>query len=218
VVCISREFGAQAGPLAEEVAARLGFDVCDQQLVDEVAKQAHVRRRVVESLDERVQRGITQWADRLMETQQFRTSDYLRNLSQVVLTLGRHGKSVIIGRGAHLILDPAYALRVRCYAPLQWRVAQVAAHEGLSLARAEMLVLRVESERRAFYREHFRVDVGDPEAFDLLLNVSTLPVETRAELVVAAFNARFGKASVAPKSGVRHRFETVEGRLEEREG
>src|SRR5690349_19067947 len=98
VICISREFGAQAGLLAEEVGARLDFDVVDQHLVDEIAKQAHVRRRIVESLDERIQRGIRQSTEELMDSERFNASDYLRNLSLVVLTLARHGKSIIIGR------------------------------------------------------------------------------------------------------------------------
>ena len=70
----------------------------------------------------------------------FAPSDYLRNLSQVVLTLGRHGKSVIVGRGAHLILEPAHTLRVRCYAPLEWRVEQIAQRERISLAGARARV------------------------------------------------------------------------------
>lgn len=204
VICISRQFGAQAGELAEDVAARFGFSVCDQDLVDQVARQAHVRRRMVESLDERVQVGLTHWIDELIEMNRFRPSDYLRSLSEVVLTLGRHGQTVIIGRGAHVILNPAYTLRVRCYAPFAWRAEQVAARHGLSLARAESLTLRVDAERAAFYREHFDADFADPQSFDLLLNVSTLPLTTRSAIVAAAFEAKFPEYARAPVSGVRY--------------
>lgn len=204
VICISREFGAQAGELAEDVAARFGFSVCDQDLVDQVARQAHVRRRMVESLDERIQMGLQHWVDELIEMNRFRPSDYLRNLSEVVLTIARHGQSVIIGRGAHVILNPAYTLRVRCYAPFAWRSEQVAARHGLSLARAESLTLRVDAERAAFYREHFDSDVADPQSFDLLLNVATLPLGTRSAIVAAAFEAKFPEYARAPVSGVRY--------------
>ncbi|MFZ5891738.1 MAG: AAA family ATPase [Myxococcota bacterium] len=204
VICISREFGAQAGELADTVAARFGFNVCDQDLVEQVARQAHVRRRVVESLDERVQMGLQHWVDELIEMNRFRPSDYLRNLSEVVLAIGRHGRSVIIGRGAHVILDPAYALRVRCYAPFAWRSEQVARRHGLSLARAESLTLRVDAERAAFYREHFDTDVSDPLKFDLMLNVSTMPLHTRGAIVSAAFEAKFPEYARAPVSGIRY--------------
>jgi cytidylate kinase len=202
VVCISREFGAQAGDLARRVASRLDFDVCDQELVDEVAKQAHVRRQVVESLDERMQSGIRQWVDEMMEQPHFTPSDYLRNLSQVVLTLGTHGRSVIIGRGAHLILDPAQTLRVRCYAPFAWRVEQVAARHGISVSRAEVLTTRVDGERTEFYRRHFNADVADPSAFDLMINVSTTSLGARTAMVVDAFESKFPERDAPPQSGI----------------
>jgi cytidylate kinase len=204
VICISRQFGAFGGEVGRQVAERLGFAFYGQELVDEIAKQAHVRRKVVESLDERIQLGIRQWVDELMVVRQFRSSDYLTNLSHVVLTLGRHGRSVVIGRGAHLILDPKSTLRLRCYAPLSWRIAQVAERWELTPADAEAMIKRVDREREAFYRAHFNVDVSEPEHFDFLLNVSTMSLETCAQVVVDAFEARFSDdASMPPKSQVR---------------
>jgi cytidylate kinase len=204
VICISREFGAQAGELAEHVASHFGFSVCDQDLVDQIARQANVRRRVVESLDERLQTGIQKSIEHLIQSNRFRPSDYLRNLSEVVLTLGRHGRTVIIGRGAHVILDPNHALRVRCYAPLAWRCSEVARRHGISLARAELLTLRVDAERAAFYREHFYSDVSDPLGFDLMLNVSTMPLETRRAIVTAAFEAKFPEYLRSRTSDIHH--------------
>ncbi|HET9954238.1 MAG TPA: cytidylate kinase-like family protein [Polyangiaceae bacterium] len=205
-ICISREFGTYAAELAREVAARIGFDVYDQELVDEISRQAHVRRKVVESLDERVQHGLSAWVDELMELRSFTPSDYLRNLSQVVLTIGRHGRGILIGRGAHLILNPSHALRIRCYAPLDWRIQRVAEREGLSTAKATALTARVDAERVQFYREHFRTDFYDPSNFDVLINASTTPLAARAELIVQAFEAKFAPTaspSLIPVSGVR---------------
>lgn len=204
VICISREFGAQAGELARGVADRLDFDVCDQDLVDQIAKQAHVRRRVVESLDERMQSGIRDWVDEIMAQPHFTPSDYLRNLSQVVLTLGGHGRSVIIGRGAHLLLNPSHTLRVRCHAPFRFRVEQVAERHGLSISRAEVLTTRVDAERKEFYRRNFNADVSDPSAFDLMINVSTMSLAARTMLVVDAFEAKFPEREAPPHSGIRY--------------
>ena len=211
VICVSRQFGAFGGEVGRQVAERLGFGFYGQELVDEIAKQAHVRRRVVESLDERVQSGIRQWVDELMVVRQFRPSDYLKNLSHVVLTIGRHGKSVVIGRGAHLILDHASTLRLRCYAPLKWRIERVAERYDLSPSEAEAMIQRVDGEREAFYRAHFNVDVSDPEHFDFLLNVSTMSLEACAQVIVDAFEARFSNdSSSSPKSQVRATAQVAE--------
>ncbi len=211
VICVSRQFGAYGTDLARAVGERLGFHVYDQDLVDEIAKQAHVRRKVVESLDERARSGIVRWVDELVEQRHFTASDYLRNLSEVLLTFARHGQGVIVGRGAHLILDPELTLRVRSFAPAAWRSQRIAARRGISLAQAEVLTTRVDAERAAFYRDRFNVDIEQLGQFDLLINSSTTSLEAATEIVIDAFAAKLRRPSAAPKSGVRSALPFSEG-------
>jgi cytidylate kinase len=196
VICISRECGARGAHIGRLVAERLGFSVYAQELVDEIAKQAHVRRKVVESLDERRRTGVSRWIDELVRIGRFTPSDYMRNLSEVVLTLGRHGKSVIVGRGAFLILDPRFALRVRCEAPLEWRIAQMAESRKLSGVDARAMVLRIDAERVNFYRKNFKVDLQDRKHFDLLLDTHATSEKDCVDVIGKEFQARFG----APES------------------
>jgi len=191
-ICISRQYGARGAAMGRLVADRLGFRFYSDELIHDIAEAAHVRQQVVESLDERVQDGIAEWVAGLIKRGVFAPSDYLRNLSKVVLTLGRHGKGVIIGRGAHFLLDGATTLRVRVIAPLDVRVARVAARDGLSEAEARAKVTRIDDERVAFNRQHYNADIRDPDHYDLLVNAGTLGVEGAAAQTVAAFQFRFG--------------------------
>src|SRR6266540_839853 len=209
VICVSREFGALGGQIGRIAAGRLGFGFYAQELVDEIAKQAHVRRKVVESLDERRRSGVARWVDELVQIGRFTPTDYMHNLSAVVLTLGRHGKSVIVGRGAFLMLDPEFTLRVRCHAPLDWRVERAATTYGLSAFDARAMVVRIDRERTAFYRDNFKVEVSDPHHFDLFLNPCTTGVHACAELVVSAFEARFGSDAPARRPSGRERSAEV---------
>jgi cytidylate kinase len=201
VICISRECGALGAHIGRQVAERLGFGFYSQELVDEIAKQAHVRRKVVESLDERRRKGVARWIGELVRIGRFTPSDYMHNLSEVVLTLGRHGSSVIVGRGAFFILDTRHTLRVRCRAPLEWRVAQMAKRRSIGEAEARAMIVRIDAERVDFYRENFNVDVRQPDHFDLLLDTGATTEKDSVEAIVAAFEARFGP----PKSEMRMR-------------
>src|SRR6185436_465934 len=194
-ICISRQYGARGAAMGRMVADRLGFRFYSDELIHDIAEAAHVRQQVVESLDERVQDGIAEWVAGLIKRGVFAPSDYLRNLSKVVLTLGRHGKGVIIGRGAHFLLDGATTLRVRVIAPLDVRVARVAARDGLSEAEARAKVTRIDDERVAFNRQHYNADIRDPDHYDLLVNAGTLGVEGAAAQTVAAFQFRFGSTT-----------------------
>jgi hypothetical protein len=177
------------------VAERLGFRFYSQELIHEIAEAGHVRQQVVESLDERVQDGVSEWVAGLMKRGGFAPSDYLRNLSKVVLTLSRHGKGVIIGRGAHFILDTKTTLRVRVVAPLAARVARIAERDGLSEDKARATILRIDSERVAFNKQHYGADIGDPAHYDLVVNSGTLGIEGGAEETIRAYEIRFGKPS-----------------------
>jgi hypothetical protein len=176
------------------VADRLGFRFYSDELIHDIAEAAHVRQQVVETLDERVQDGITEWVAGLIKRGVFAPSDYLRNLSRVVLTLGRHGKGVIVGRGAHFLLDGKTTLRVRVIAPLEERVARIAVRDDLGEADARAKVLRIDEERVAFNRQHYNADIRDPGHYDLVVNAGTLSVEGAAAQTVAAFQFRFGAA------------------------
>ena len=193
-ICISRQYGARGAAMGRLVAERLGFRFYSDELINDIADKAHVRQQVVQSLDERVQDGIAEWVAGLIKRGVFAPSDYLRNLSNVVLTLARHGKGVIVGRGAHFLLDGKTTLRVRVIAPLEERVARIAKRDGLSEADARDKVLRIDGERVAFNRQHYNADIGDPDHYDLVVNAGTLGVEGAGAQVVGAFQLRFGAA------------------------
>jgi len=193
MISISREYGARGAEVGRLVAGKLGFQFHSQELVHEVARQARVRQQLVASLDERARDDIEQWVTELMEEGAFSPTDYMRNLTKVIYSLGRHGRGIIVGRGSQFILNRKRTLRVRAIAPLESRVRRIAARDGTSRGEARAKVLRIDSERIAFYRQHFDTDASDPHHYDLILNTATLPVDVCVDIVVRAFRARFSR-------------------------
>ena len=194
MICVSREFGASGAELGRQLSERMNFRFYSQELIHFVAEQSHVRDKVVESLDERVRAGITRRVGELLQGNGFAESDYLRNLSKVVVTLARHGRGVIMGRGAHFILDPELTLRVRIIAPLELRVERVTKKYDLPESVAREKILRIDGERVAFNRKHYAADIRDPRNYDLVLNTGSLPVDTCVSLIATAFRAHFSDA------------------------
>jgi cytidylate kinase len=193
MVCVSREYGARGAAMARMVAERLGFQFYSQELIQEIAEVAQVRQQVVASLDERLQDSISEWVVGLMKRDGFTPSDYLRNLSKVVLTLARLGRGVVVGRGAHFILERKSTLRVRVVSPIETRVARIAQRDSLSVDQARTTIRRIDAERVAFNRRHYGADLTDPVNYDLIVNTGTLGLEGAANQVVAAFESRFGR-------------------------
>ncbi|MCS6863246.1 MAG: cytidylate kinase-like family protein [Abditibacteriales bacterium] len=193
---ISREKGSGGRTVADLVGQRLGWQVFDREIVDEVAKRAQVRQQLIESLDEHDRAVIDDIILSALDRDNIGTVGYLHHLKQVIHTLGQHGDVIIMGRGARHILPTQFGLNVRFVAPFEVRVQRVAAKEGLTMAAARAVVENADRERAAFIRRHFQKKVDDPLDFDLILNTAELSAAAAAEIVLTALKQKLG---VTPK-------------------
>jgi cytidylate kinase len=183
---VSREKGAGGNAMARLVGARLGWQVFDNEIVDEIAQKAHVRRQLIESLDEHDRKMIESIISQMLRSKDIGPSAYLGYLKQVVLTLGHQGDVVIVGHGARFILPSQFGLGVRVVAPIETRMQRIAdkAHLSLEAARAE--IKKADHERANLARHQFGHDVADPLSHDLLINTGALSLEAAAEVVITA--------------------------------
>jgi len=189
---ISREKGAGGNTVARLVGKRLGWQVFNNEIVDEIAQKAHVRRQLIESLDERDQTTIQDTIGQLLNPQEIGTSGYLGYLKQIVLTLGHQGDVVIVGRGARFILPGQFGLSVRMVAPIEVRIRRIADKARLSMKAARVEVERIDRERVKLVRRHFGHDVTDPLSHDLIINTAAISVEAAAEVVLTALQRKLG--------------------------
>ncbi|MCK5688579.1 cytidylate kinase-like family protein [Myxococcota bacterium] len=192
MITISREMGSLGTSIARGLAEKLDFQLYDKELVDLIAEQANIRGALVESVDERMQDAMDNWIAEQFGIGAFAHSDYLEELSRVLLTLGRHGQGIIIGRGASFILDPKHTLSIRIIAPLDLRIERMGEREGLNTREARALVLRVDSERSAFRKRHFNQKSSPPLDYDFVFNTASYTVTECIATAEAAFKVRFG--------------------------
>jgi cytidylate kinase len=183
VVTVSRQYGSLGHDVAQRLAEKLQLDLFDQELIHEIAESTHLSERVVSALDEKGRELLTDWMTSLATNAYLSPAGYLYHLTRVVGAIAHHGGAVIVGRGAHLILDPGRALRVLVVAPLETRVQTVMQREGLSEREARRRVSQVEADRKAFLMKHFHVESDDPTRFDLVVNTGLLGVEGATEAV-----------------------------------
>ncbi|MCC6444633.1 MAG: cytidylate kinase-like family protein [Armatimonadetes bacterium] len=193
LVTVSREHGSGGTEIARTVARQLGWHLLDRELVERMAKEAHVRHSLIETLDEKTQTNIDYWIKEFIGANFLAQSDYLKYLMRVLLAVGHHGEVVIVGRGANFVFPRQQGLHVRVIAPLERRVERIARLEGLSTRDARVAVQKADAERAAFVRLHFHRDINDPFAYDLIINTQGLPFQAAADGIAAAVPAKSGK-------------------------
>ena len=190
VITISRLPGCDAWNIAKQLSEELEIDFFDQEIVDQIAKNADVSRRVVETVDEQDNSIVLDWLSTLTAERHLWPNEYLDQLTRIVGTIGAHGHAVILGRGASYILPKEICLRVLIVAPLDLRIKNIRETYKVSEKAARQNVLGKESERVAFIRRYFHADMLSPVNYDLAFNTDMCEQDSIIEMIKAAYNTR----------------------------
>jgi len=129
IITIEREYGAGGTPIAEKLAARLGWTLWDQSLTAEIARLAHVDQTQVERMDERCDsrfyrlmkvfmRGSYERSLPVTGLDHFDSDSMVAFIRRVVERAASEGNCVIVGRGStYSLRDRGDAFHVFIYAP-----------------------------------------------------------------------------------------------------
>lgn len=188
-VTISRMVGAGGRQLALALGERLNWPIFDQEILQAMAGDDQVRRRLFHELDERDQ-GWIEDTLRWVYEGQFGRDAYFARLSETVLALARQGPAIFLGRGVDLILPREYGLRVYLVATFEDCANRLAARDGISPALARAEVDRIQHERSDFLRQHFGKRASEPARHDLVLNTSRFSLAEARDLVTAALQIK----------------------------
>lgn len=189
---VSRERGSGGDQLAHLVGERLGWQVFDREVLDEIAQRAHVRQQVIETVDEQVRSSWLHGPPLELAPEDIGREEFLRHLRQVLLALGHHGDVVILGRGAEYVLPAECALRVRLIAPFELRARRMAEREGMLLEQAKAHVQQFDSERATFAHKSFQCKAGWPLNYDVLINTGEISMEASLNIVLTAIHGKLG--------------------------
>lgn len=199
-IAISRQLGSLGNDIAERVAALLGWEVFDRELVHQIATSTRMRTQVIESLDEKGKDAVKSWVQGLIDSDSISSDRYCYHLIRVLTTISQHGRAVIVGRGANFVLDPRKGVRVRVIAPESVRIQRVADAFHLSLREARKRVRESDNNQIAFIRQYFHRDVNDADAYDLIINTEFTSVEAAARAIRDVLIERYA-STVPDKSG-----------------
>ena len=195
VITVAMEPGSGGSIIAQRIAHRLEFDYFHRDIVEKIAKTAKIRSKVVNSLEKERLTGVKDFISSLVEEHYIHPDTYLRHLLPVISTIAKHGRAVIVGRGANFILPAEDIFSVRVIAPLKKRIREVALTHGAPVEQAKRRVIQRESRRKAFVRHSFNADISNPIHYDLTINTGKVSIESAVEAVLGAVMARLGDNS-----------------------
>jgi cytidylate kinase len=183
VITVSRQTGCGAEAIAQRIAKELGLTLYSWEIVEQIAKDAHVSEKVVSTLDEKDQSALNDWLASFEGDHGLSSYSYWECLRKVVFTIAAHGNAVILGRGGNFLLPPGKKLGLCLVAPLDTRVRNVIEKLGLSEKQAREHITKTEQEHELFVREHFLTDIKDATHYHITINTALVKPETIVGIV-----------------------------------
>jgi len=188
VITISREAGSQGFDVAQQLCREIGFDLFHNEILEAMVETSKNSRKLLETLDERSMNVVEDVVSEFVNEHHLWPDEYSKLLLSVLNTISRHGKAVILGRGANCVLRKQNVLRVRMVAPMNIRRNFIQHSKDLNAEDAQRYMVSTDSNRTAFVKRYFNCDANDPANYDLILNTGTLSVERAVQVIKCAIS------------------------------
>ena len=191
-VTLSFELGSQGEQVTQELQQLTDWQVYDKEILDYMAKDLHVHRQVLASLDERRMGIVEECLDTFSGDRVPGYYSYKHHLMKVLMVIAHHGNAIIIGRAAGMVLPRQAGLSTRIVAPLQTRSARYAQETDIELPRAQEVVADYDHRQKKFVKDFVHKDISDPVHYDLVINTEHINPPAAAKVIHHALQTRNG--------------------------
>jgi cytidylate kinase len=200
VITISRQYGAGGKTLGKMVAAELGYEFADSEIVAKVAEMANVSTHWVETVENEAGGKLSRFVSRMVskplvdkilkgERGYIDETIYLDYLVLIIAQIADEGDVVILGRGSQYILDDhPDAFHILMIDEFENRVRFMQKNYDLSESRATRLVRGEDKRRKTLYQKLGKTDYDNPFLYHLVLNMSKLTLEEAKQIVCRRIN------------------------------
>ena len=179
VITISRQYGSLGNIVANALGQRLGYRVVMRELINQAASAAGAPEVALAVIDELGLLGLSPSEEDYQA--------YIHAVKSVMQELADEGNAIIVGRGGQVVLaGRPDVLHVRTVAPVELRVARIAARHHISLPAARAQIKTSDRQRRIFLKRFYAIDGNDPQLYDLVINTAHMSAETACDLICVA--------------------------------
>jgi len=192
IITISREMGSGGKAIANFIAKRLGdpWHVYDQEIIDEIAKEAHLEKKLIKSIDEKKLPLVDELVTEVFGRRFINMSGYYRHLIKVLSLIGQKGYAIILGRGANFIFPHSLKIRVIC--DMNQRITWEMTYENISRNEAIRRINESDEERGNFIETLYNHNHKKAHHYDMVLRTGpNLTIEDASDIIIDLAKRRF---------------------------
>lgn len=192
-ITISREMGSGGEEIAQILSELMGWQRFDKEILNYMSENMDVHVRTLESVDERTVSWINDWLVPLFSSKpegHVEQLTYYKHLGKVLMVIAKHGKAIIVGRAANIVLPRERGLAVRVTAPFELRCKRYAREHDIRLGEAMQLIEKNDERQARFVKDFISRDIDNPINYDIVVNTEKLTPTAVAKLLWRALDER----------------------------
>ena len=192
IITISREYGAGGHSIGKRVAAELGIEFYDRDIIRDTVKESGLDAGIIEHEEEEISRTDAIWRMITPAAYTDRRETIHGIERKVILLLANKGPCVILGRCADAILEECNvdSLDVFIYADEIHRALRVGELLGTNNPNEIQKAMRkTDNARRNYYQQFTGKRWGDTRNYNLSLDSGLLGYDACVKLICDAYRA-----------------------------
>ena len=182
VITISREYGSGGRYIGKLVAEKLGIKLYDKEFIEKVSDETGLSEEYIENKEQKrfalagLNNGYYFGLDNNDEL-------FLKE-SEIIKDIAEKEPCVIVGRCADFILnDKKDILKIFIYSDMDNKIKRATEFYGLSEAKAEKEIKRIDKLRANHYKYYTEREWKDFSNYDICINSDNLGVDNVADLI-----------------------------------
>lgn len=189
-ITISREFGCQAYPVAEELIRRFNarvagnpWVVIGRELLEEVSRLSGYSVEQIEKSQD-TPASLKSLFSIFLDSSRAEETEVFSHMKAVIRTFAERGNCVIVGRGAVCVTqDLTNCIHLRLVAPERFRLEKIMKNHNFDETEARQYTEQHQKQREDFVRRFTGDDIDNSRLFHLVMNNDRMTVEDIATIV-----------------------------------
>jgi len=190
IITVSRGYGARGEEVARKLSELTGFQLLDREIIDAIINDIGIQNKMVELFDEDTRSELESWFYGMITGRIVDKSDYLKSLTKTIGSILKYGETIIVGRGANVIVGKDRGFHLRVTASKENRARTVAERLGISYDNAYAQIEESDKKKGSYFKKSFGVDIDDLTLYDLLISTDNLSVDDVVELALLAYGKK----------------------------
>lgn len=184
IITISREFGSGGREIGKRLADELGISYYDREIITEISKETGLSEEYISNSSEKGNYSYPfQFAKSfsMYSSLQSNQTDILVAQQKVLKEIAKKGDSIIVGRGANIILKEYKPMNIFVYADMETKIKRCREkgreNEKFTNKELENKIIQIDKGRKNYHKIISDLEWGDKKNYNLCINTSELDIK-----------------------------------------